>query len=355
MNRIALLVGLIIIYSCNQKEPVEEDFQLTKPALGDKDSYHVKTVTVKQEILSYPILAQGKIEAQEFTPITFEVSGILKFLHVSNASYIRKGQIIASLQNDLQEIDVKEANQNFKKVKVDFESSLASFGDSLSNPDHWSVIKENVALLSGLSSAELALERATISLEKTAVYAPFSGFVEGLKIREGESVTGMQPIGRIVNQNSLEVNCNILEFDLGKLSLGDSAAIYPLAYPGKQLLAQVHEINPKVEETGYVRVRLALKQEHRLIEGMSVRVEIFVPESRQLLVPKSAVVRKSGRNVVFTVEDSLAKWNYVTIGKDNGKQIEILDGLEPDVEVIVSNNLQLAHDSPVHVGTLDPS
>ncbi len=52
-----------------------------------------------------------------------------------------------------------------------------------------------------------------------------------------------------------------------------------------------------------------------------------------------------GKSVVFTLEEGLAKWNYVTVGMES--EVEIKDGITVDQMVIVSNNLQLAHDAPI--------
>ena len=67
------------------------------------------------------------------------------------------------------------------------------------------------------------------------------------------------------------------------------------------------------------------------------------------MVAKEAIVMKSGKPVVFTEENGLAKWNYVSTGRENGKEIEILSGIKAGQNVIVSNNLQLAHDAPIIV------
>lgn len=353
MKVLTQFVGALMLFSCAQNSNPKENEAVNSPV--QDDTYEVKTASASQEVLAYPIQAQGTVEARRFTPIIFEVAGVLKSVNIGNANYVHKGDLVAALDNRLQKIQVEEASVEFERARADFENKLAEFGDSTNYPANWSRIKEKVALLTGLPGAKVALERAKFNLERTEFRAPYSGLIEGFELRTGESVQAMTAIGRIVDRNSLEVLCNVLEFDLGKLGVGDSAAIFPLAYPGEQVLARVREINPKVEETGYVKVRLAISDLNNLLDGMSGRVEIYVPESKQILVPKSAVVHKSGRNVVFTVEESLAKWHYVTVGKENGRQVEILEGLEPDDEVIISNNLQLAHDSPVKVSAKNPS
>jgi membrane fusion protein (multidrug efflux system) len=81
--------------------------------------------------------------------------------------------------------------------------------------------------------------------------------------------------------------------------------------------------------------------------GMHGSAIIKVPSKKTLLVPKEAVVIRGNRSVVFTYENGLAKWNYVTVGRNNGVEIEIMEGLEKNVKVITSNNLQLAHEAVV--------
>lgn len=51
--------------------------------------------------------------------------------------------------------------------------------------------------------------------------------------------------------------------------------------------------------------------------------------------------------MVFTVEGNLAKWNYVEAGRNNGVYIEVNSGLKSGDKVIVTNNLQLAHEAVV--------
>lgn len=80
---------------------------------------------------------------------------------------------------------------------------------------------------------------------------------------------------------------------------------------------------------------------------MNASATILVPNEKSVIVPKSAVVIRNGKAVIFTYEAGLAKWNYVVVGRDNGKEVEILDGLVEGMKVIINNNLQLAHDSPV--------
>ena len=84
---------------------------------------------------------------------------------------------------------------------------------------------------------------------------------------------------------------------------------------------------------------------------MNVRVSVRKSLGQQLVVPKSAVVLRSGKQVVFTLSDDGGKalWNYVHTGLENMGNYSITDGLEPGAKVIISNNINLAHEAPVKV------
>jgi secreted trypsin-like serine protease len=96
-----------------------------------------------------------------------------------------------------------------------------------------------------------------------------------------------------------------------------------------------------------IKLLITNVQSAPLFPGMNCTATIKVPVHRALIIPKDALVMRSGKPVVFTMEDGKAKWNYVSIGKDNGKEVEITAGLNNKKRVITTANLQLADDAPV--------
>jgi hypothetical protein len=82
---------------------------------------------------------------------------------------------------------------------------------------------------------------------------------------------------------------------------------------------------------------------------MNVRVSIHRSVGKQLVVPKGAVVLRSGKQVVFTLSGNKAYWNYVHTGLENADSYTITDGLKEGATIITSGNINLAHESPVKV------
>lgn len=104
-----------------------------------------------------------------------------------------------------------------------------------------------------------------------------------------------------------------------------------------------------VDENGMVKIWASVDGGNGLIDGMNVRVSVKRAVAEALVIPKSAVVLRSGRQVVFTLEGDKAIWNYVTTGLENLNEYTVTDGLNPGMTIITSGNVNLAHESPVKI------
>ena len=106
-----------------------------------------------------------------------------------------------------------------------------------------------------------------------------------------------------------------------------------------------------------VKVRALVDGKGKLFSGMNVRISVRRFLGNQLVIPKTAVVLRSGKQVVFTLEKGKAQWNYVQTGLENADSCivsnkedkGVTDGLIEGDMVIVSGNVNLAHEAPVKV------
>ena len=82
----------------------------------------------------------------------------------------------------------------------------------------------------------------------------------------------------------------------------------------------VSEINPLVDANGMVKVKAAVNAGGKLFSGMNVKVSVRRSLGEQLVIPKTAVVLRSGKQVVFTLKEGKAMWNYVNTGLENATE-----------------------------------
>nr|MCU0394222.1 efflux RND transporter periplasmic adaptor subunit [Thermoflexibacter sp.] len=159
-----------------------------------------------------------------------------------------------------------------------------------------------------------------------------------------------EPFCTLLSRDNLVVEISILESELSNLQIGQGAKIQSLAMSAKKYEGKVIEINPFVNEQGLVLVKVKIENaDSALLEGMNVNVMIEEELSDYISIPKTAVVERSGRKVVFSYESGLAKWHYVTVAHENSTQVAISEGLKAGEQVIIDGNLNLGHDAPVEV------
>src|SRR5690606_20342213 len=154
----------------------------------------------------------------------------------------------------------------------------------------------------------------------------------------------------IIDTRSLEVSFPVLENELAMIRKGDKVRVAPFSMPGVTVDGQVSEINPWVDKNGMVQVKASVGYHERMVEGMNVRVSIFRSLGNQWVVPKTAVVLRTGKEVVFTLVDGKAVWNYVQTGLENASEYIITSETLKEGDLIITDgNINLAHESSVVV------
>ena len=192
--------------------------------------------------------------------------------------------------------------------------------------------------------------------EHATLVAPFDGMIANLFAKPFNLANTSETFCTLIDTKGMEVEFTVLESELSLIQKGDKVVITPYA-GGGAFEGSVSEINPLVDSNGMVKVKASVNGQGKLFSGMNVRVSVRRSLGEQLVIPKTAVVLRSGRQVVFTLESGQAKWNYVDTGLENAtecivsdrSQSGVTDGLLAGDTVIVTGNLNLAHEAPVNV------
>ncbi|MFC2187730.1 efflux RND transporter periplasmic adaptor subunit [Fulvivirgaceae bacterium LMO-SS25] len=346
MKKILCLLILPLFFACEEET---EDSSEVDPQELRKElrATEVEVGFAQIKDFEYLVNTSGKIEANREIILPFEKSAVIKKLNVVNAQVVRENQTLAELENEDEKMALRKAKMSYDQSYVNFQNDSLNYGSG----QFTEVIKRNLELKNNIVSARLNIEEAELNLEKTFIKAPISGVVANLMTREGGMASGGNEFCRIYDPNSLVLDANILESDVSLVEIGQKVDVYPVSRNSGSFVGTVKEINPFVNENGLVTVRIAIANSSSLIPGMNANAVIHVPQTANVIVPKKAVTVRGGREVVFTIENGKAKWNYVESGLDNGVEIEILEGISAGAQVILTNNLQLAHDAEVAIVT----
>ncbi|MEM6522260.1 MAG: efflux RND transporter periplasmic adaptor subunit [Bacteroidota bacterium] len=342
-----LLVLTILVIGCSQTQNVEEpDPQSLRP---QQEPTLVKVIKAEIKPFNFYITCNGVVEAVRRSEVKFEQSGRLLENKIKNGQRVKKGQLLAKLDDGEERIALRKAEALLESKKYDYQSQMLSYSQKELDTEQGKTIIESIRHSTGLVDAEIGYDEAKIRLANTEVKAYISGTIANAEDLGLVYVNSGEKLCDIIDLTHLQVVTKVLESDLSKIELGTEAEVTALSMPGKKFSARVIEVNPIVDPTGMVDVKLNLLNTASLAPGMNVQIKFALTQNETLVIPKEALVIRSGREVVFVHEGGLAKWHYVTTGVTNGEEVEVLKGLEESMQVVTENNLQLAHDAIIKI------
>ena len=366
--------------------------QKEKPKPKKEKSIKVNVGAVTEGNLVLPVFADGAIRTPKSLLIKTKVGGELLAVLVRDGDRVNKGQVLARIDPREYEIALEESRyrhlQALSQMAAEadtFTVNHAAMKEFTTGRDELEALYKSGGLTreeyknrllelemeslnkgafreavfqqrTGLAEARMAEERAELNLEYTDIRAPFSGIIQGLTMVAGEIVTTGTSVCTIFNNDNLEATINVLEADLGNLSVGRPVLLNVPA-TGDTLQAKIDVISPTLDEatrTCQVIIRFS-NPDGKFRPGMFVRTRIagWVYPNK-LMVPKAALLIRDNRTLVFKQDEDRAKWLYVDIGLQNDDWVEILavhsgGSLSPGDEVVVSDHLTLAHEAKIKV------
>lgn len=346
-----LLFGSILFQSCSKSKAANENIIEKKAYTVEKNE--VETIVLKNESFQKELISNGKIIATQKNSVQFEVSDKLEHLYVKNGDFVQKGQLLARLNSFKYQQRLAKAEIELKKAKFQFEDMLVGRGIFTSRRD--SIAKDvydMVASRSGYDAALLELKTAQFELKSTKLVAPFSGKVANIESKQYENVSAGKSFLTLIDDAVFEVEFYLIESEMGDVGLNSSVQIVPFALD-KTYNGHISSINPLIEKNGTILVKAVVKNDGKLTEGMNVKVRIEKEIKGQLVVPKSAVVLRDNQEVLFKVVSGKAYWTYVQTTQENSSSYAVIANPDKNASlksgdvVIVSGNLNLAHDSEV--------
>ncbi|WP_372931937.1 efflux RND transporter periplasmic adaptor subunit [Mariniphaga sediminis] len=374
--------------------------------IGKEYAISVATQKVESKTITEFITANGKIQPQTEVKISPDVSGEIIELYVEEGDQVKAGDPLCVIKPDMyiSALNRSEATLNsskarlaqaeaqqierelaFKRARQLFESSTIPVSEFESAEAAFKVAQAEVrAAQFAVKSAEASVEEAKEQLTKTRIYAPMSGTISALKVEKGERVVGTNMYAGtemmiVAELEKMEVQAEVNENDIVKVSLNDTALIEVDAYLNRKFKGVVTEIANSAKVTGTatdqvtnfdVKVFLlpgsyadlidsTARQFYPFRPGMSATVDILTNTREDVIsVPIAAVTtrvpdedKKGGQKensqtdlsqpeerteVVFVHRDGRARQVKIKTGIQDNVSIEITEGLSENDEVITA-------------------
>jgi membrane fusion protein, multidrug efflux system len=348
-----IIIPLLLNFSCRTSN--HADAQHTDS--GSAEGLHtpiVETMVLETRDFIEELHSNGRLRAVQRSRLPLRLSGELKSVNVVNGKAVEAGDVLAELCSEDLQRQMERAGLQYIRTRLDMEDILLGQGyhlkDSLSIPEFtWQM----AGLRSGYFDARNELKNLENDLVKTRIVAPYNGVVADLDLVPHEYYNAGEIFCTLIDDSDFLLDFVLMESEIEAVYPGTNVIVSPFSRPDQLYHGYIYSVNPSVGKQGQVKVVAIIPGESNLMDGMHARVIMHKNIPGQMVVPKSAVIYRDDEEVLFRVSQGRAEWTYVTILNQNGSGYSVISNperrshLEPGDTIIVSNNIHLAHGSPV--------
>jgi HlyD family secretion protein len=387
---LVVIALVVIVFLGSKKEPV----------------ITVQVEKANRRTITQVVTATGKIQPEVQVKITPEVSGEIVALPVKEGQKVKKGDLLMKIKPDFYVAQreqfaaaLLQSKANLSRTEPEFKRADALYKKGLVSQSDYDMARASYEQSkAAYSQANASLNQAEESLRKTTVFSPMDGTVSQLNSELGERVLGTvqfqgTDVMTIADLTRMEARVDVSENDVILVTIGDTARISVDAFPDRKANAVVYEIantatskglGTQEEVTNFQVKMRVVDASLTLRPGMSMTADIETetkhdiicvpiqslttrapkmemkqgpPEEQAPAALTSTGAKKKEENkaqeIVFVVENGVAKSTPVQRGISDDQWIEIKGGLKDSVQVISGSykaiNRELEDGSKVRV------
>ncbi len=300
--------------------------------------------TVIKKSLTNLVSMVGLIDPENDVEIISEAKGMITRLNFKIGDQVKKGTVLVEIDDAIIKSDLARQEINYFKAKRDFDRNKTLYEQNSISASQLDISRLD------MQAAENDLTRAKRALDDTKVKAPINGTINTKKVNEGSYIQQNSSIGNIVDISTMKVKVSISEKDAFVLHPGDSVEITTDVYPGHRFLGHVDNIASKADEahTYPVEIHLPNSAAFPLKGGMFGRINFTSITSRDAIaISRDALIGSVKNAQVFVIKGNIASLRNITIGRESGQLLEVLNGLEEGEMVVTSGQNNLSNNLKV--------
>ena len=326
-----------------QIKQINDSLKVMSP---DKNIPLVTTIKAKSDKFEHFLELQGSVETKQNLVLTPEMGGILKQVFVKEGDRVRKGQLLAriddgglSQQKAQAEIQANLAKTTFERQKSLWDQKIGSEIQYLNAKSSYEALQKSVAQID-------------VQFSKTAVRAPFSGTIDDVITEQGNVVTpGQTQLMRIVNLSDMYIETDLPETYITSVTNGKKVKVlFPVL--GKTINTQIRQTGNFINPANRTfKAEIAVPNKDKDIKpNLTARLKINdYTSEKAILIPQGIISENAnGKQYIYILENkngnkAIAKQTIISTGKTQDDKIEVLSGLK-DNDLIVNEGARSVKD-----------
>ncbi|MBN1150030.1 efflux RND transporter periplasmic adaptor subunit [candidate division WOR-3 bacterium] len=326
---------LVLLMSCSKKPKNNRNpFSST-----------VRTIQIEKGLFVDKIRSSGRIEGQMEVDLSFKSGGRVLSVSVEIGDYVKKNDVIASLEGTDFYANYIQAQASFQKAQDDFSRTEELFNSGLVSQSQFQ------AAQTAFQSAQSGLMLAQSAMSGSVIKAPFDGTITSRGIDPQEMASPGMPYFGIADMDTVKIKLSVSSENVTKIQEGSPVEICVDAFPDRIFGGTVNRIYPAADrQTGKFTVEVICSNlDKTLLPGMIGIAQIEIGRFEEaIIVPLKSVLMQEGETVVFKASGGIALRTVISIEQINDSFGIVLEGLSVSDTVIVAGQDYIEDGSPIN-------
>jgi len=317
-------------------------------SLKNKNIPIVSKIDVKSSIFKHYAEFQGSVKTNKNILVYPESPGILKKLYVTKGEFVKKGKLIAELDNEIlnSQLEQLKIQSNllkniFDRKKRLWDKKIGSEIDFLESKANYLTSKEKIKELKAL-------------IKRTKIYAQFSGNIDDIITKIGSNVNpGITPIFRLINIDEVYIESEIPERHIQNINEQSEVKIY-IPTLDESIASKVSQVGNFINPANRsFKIEVKFKNTNKVLKpNMTVKILVndYTNQNAILIPIKNILENSEGDSYVFKILNSnktfKTKKEFITLGKVKGNLVEVVSGLNSN-DVIIEDGLRFIKDDQI--------
>ena len=324
--------SLVEIYS--EIDMLEEEISLIDSTFGEKNYELVTTIEPSSKEFIHEINLRGNVVSMMNIMIVSEVIGKYKRIFVKDGQFVKKGDVLATINSDVIDINLKEIETNLILLKTIYDRQSNLWDNKIGSEIDYLRAKSNY------ESIKSRFEATKRQIAKFKITAPFSGIIESTSARVGEMSSPGVPAFSIYNENDSYIEIDVSENYGNSFTVGDNAKLILEndSVIVTSILSVGQVINP-INRTFKIGVEIPFDLKESLKPNQIINLKLIdYRNENSISIPSNIIYSDERGNYIFIIDEfdgeNVARKIPILIGKSSNYMTEVLSGLLGEEQVI---------------------
>jgi len=325
-----------------QQNDIKEQIKRLDIAISQLDAVTkiplITTFIVEEQEFIHYLELQGNVTTKDLLVIYPEYSGILINVYVKEGQWVKKGQVLGKIDDGGLSQQLAQLKIQLELAKTTFERQQRLWDQKIGSEMQYLQAKSNY------EAQSMAIAQLEQQVSKTIITAPFSGTIDDVLTEQGSVVMpGQTPLMRIVNLENMYIVTDVPEKYVSNITKNKRVEVeFPVL--DKKIESKVRQVGSFISPNNRTfKVEVSIPNKEKSIKpNLTAKLRINDYSNPQaLLIPQSIISENaSGEQYIYIIKnknndtDAEAEKIVIRTGLTQGDVIEVIEGLEPGMEII---------------------